>query len=70
MISEVNIYGIFVAPILLWMAAALVVSALVRRALGRLGVYRFVWHRPLFDLALLVIVLGGVVALQARWLPR
>jgi hypothetical protein len=70
MISEVDVYGMLVTPMLLWVGAALVLAVLVRHALGRLGVYRFVWHRPLFDLALLVIVVGGVVALQARWLPR
>jgi Protein of unknown function (DUF1656) len=70
MISEVNVYGMFVSPMLLWVGAALLISAVVRRGLARLGVYRFVWHRPLFDLALLVIVLGGVVAIQARWPMR
>jgi hypothetical protein len=67
MISEVNIYGLFVSPMLLWVGAALLLSAVVRRLLARLGFYRFVWHRPLFDLALLVILLGGVVAIQSRW---
>jgi hypothetical protein len=70
MISEVNIYGMFVSPMLLWVGAALLISSMVRRALGWLGLYRFVWHRPLFDLALLVILLGGVVAVQAQWLVR
>ena len=69
MISELNIYGMFVPPMLLWFGVALLVSALLRRVLGWFGCYRFVWHRPLFDLALLVILLGGVVAVQARWLP-
>jgi hypothetical protein len=67
MISEVNIYGLFVSPMLLWVGAALLLSAVVRRLLARLGFYRFVWHPPLFDLALLVILLGGVVAIQSRW---
>jgi hypothetical protein len=66
-ISEVDIYGLLVSPMLLWVGAAMLLSAFVRRALGWLGVYRFVWHRPLFDLALLVILVGGVVAVQARW---
>jgi uncharacterized protein DUF1656 len=70
MISEVDVYGMFVSPMLLWVGAALVLSALFRHALGWLGLYRFVWHRPLFDLALLVIVLGGVVAVHAQWLMR
>ncbi|MCW3475558.1 DUF1656 domain-containing protein [Limobrevibacterium gyesilva] len=63
MIREVDLYGIFVSPLLLWMVAALLVCGAVRRGLGALGFYRFVWHRPLFDLALLVIVLGAIVAL-------
>jgi Protein of unknown function (DUF1656) len=67
MISEVAIYGMLVSPMLLWVGAALLLSAAVRRALGWLGCYRFVWHRPLFDLALLVILLGCVVAVQGRW---
>lgn len=67
MISEADVYGLLVAPLLLWIGAAMVVAAVVRRVLGWLGFYRFVWHRPLFDLALLVIVVGGVVAFQARW---
>jgi hypothetical protein len=31
------------------------------------GAYRLVWHRPLFDLALFVIVLGSVAAMSAHW---
>jgi Protein of unknown function (DUF1656) len=70
MISEVNVYGMFVSPMLLWVGAALLMSAVIRRRLAWLGFYRFVWHRPLFDLAVLVILLGGVVAIQARWPVR
>jgi hypothetical protein len=68
MISEADVYGLLVAPMLLWVGAAMVLSALVRHVLGWVGFYRFVWHRPLFDLALLVILVGGVVAFQAWWL--
>ena len=68
MISEADVYGLLVAPMLLWVGVAMVLSAVVRRVLGWLGFYRFVWHRPLFDLALLIILVGGVVAFQAQWL--
>jgi hypothetical protein len=67
MIGEIDIYGVFVPPLLLWVGAALPLTSLLRRLLARLGFYRFIWHRPLFDFALLVIVLGGVVALTSRW---
>ena len=67
MIGEVDVYGVFVPPLLIWVVAALPVTALIRRLFVRVGLYRFVWHRPLFDLALLVIVLGGVVAVTSPW---
>ena len=37
----------------------------VRRVLTRLGVYRFVWHRGLFDIALLILLWTGVSATAA-----
>jgi hypothetical protein len=67
MIGEIDVYGVFVPPLLVWVAATLPITAGLRRVLRWLGFYRLVWHRPLFDLALLVIVLGGVVALATRW---
>jgi hypothetical protein len=67
MIGEIDLYGVFVSPLLIWVLAALPIIALLRRLLARAGVYRFVWHRPLFDLALLIIVLGGVVAVTTKW---
>ena len=67
MIGELDVYGVFVPPLLVWLAAALPLTAGLRRLLRRFGVYRVVWHRPVFDLALLVIVLGAVVTASARW---
>ena len=67
MSAEIDLYGVFVPALLVWTVAALAVSALVRRALERAGAYRFVWHRPLFDLALLVLVTGALVA-AFRWI--
>ncbi|HTW25573.1 MAG TPA: DUF1656 domain-containing protein [Acetobacteraceae bacterium] len=67
MIHEVDFYGLLVSPMLIWAAIALPVSALLRRLIGRAGLYRFVWHRPLFDFALLIIVLGGVVGIISHW---
>ncbi|MEJ0018760.1 MAG: DUF1656 domain-containing protein [Acetobacteraceae bacterium] len=66
MIHEIDIYGVFISPMLLWTGIALLIAGMLRPLIGRLGLYRFVWHRPLFDLALLLIVLGGVVA-AATW---
>jgi hypothetical protein len=63
MIGEIDIYGVLFPPLLVWLGLAMPVSALLRFGLNRVGFYRFVWHRPLFDLALLVILTGAVSAL-------
>ena len=66
MSHEIDIYGVFVPAILVWSLLALVVSALAQRLLHRVGAYRWIWHRSLFDMALFVIALGAVWALAIR----
>jgi hypothetical protein len=60
MIGELDLYGVFVPPLLLMVIASMPLAAAVRLVLTGLGFYRFVWHRPLFDLSVFVIILGGV----------
>ncbi|WP_298214234.1 DUF1656 domain-containing protein [Acidocella sp.] len=60
MIGEVDIYGVLFPPLLIWIGIALLISAVLRRGLAALGLYRFIWHRPLFDLCLLVMLTGLV----------
>ncbi|MBN4096042.1 DUF1656 domain-containing protein [Methylobacterium sp. OT2] len=62
MTGELDLYGVFVPTLAAWMALAFIANILVRRLLSAIGFYRLVWHRPLFDLALYVVLLGGVVA--------
>jgi hypothetical protein len=66
MIGEIDFYGVLLPPLLVWLGVALALAALVRLGLARTGFYRFVWHRPLFDLAVLIILLGAVSAF-ANW---
>lgn len=63
MSGELDLYGIFVPGLALWMLLAFLIGVPVRRLLDRAGVYRLVWHRPLFDLAVYVVLLGAVVGL-------
>lgn len=67
--GEVDIYGVFVPALGLWMLAAFAVSIPLRALLQSIGFYRLVWHRPLFDLAVYVVLVGGAVALSNRILP-
>ncbi|HEX4411277.1 MAG TPA: DUF1656 domain-containing protein [Xanthobacteraceae bacterium] len=62
MTGEFDIYGVYFPAFLIFAGIAFVLQLLIKRLLDACGVYRFVWHRALFDLALYVIVLGLVTA--------
>jgi Protein of unknown function (DUF1656) len=68
MIGEFDVYGVFVPVLLVWFMIALLLAALLRRVLARIGFYRLVWHRPLVDLSLLVIILAAVAAVAPQWI--
>jgi len=60
MIGEASFYGLYVPWLMLLCGVTLGVQWLVHRALGTLGVYRWVWHPALFDTALYVLLLYAV----------
>jgi protein AaeX len=65
--NEINIFGLYVAPIVVILAVAWVVYLLVRRASDRFGLTGQVWHPALFDLAVYVIIVSLIVVMFARW---
>ncbi len=65
---ELDIYGVLVPALLLWLVIAYALSVLLSRIMQRFGLYRQVWHRALFNFALYVCLLGGVVYLS-EFLP-
>ena len=69
MMGEVDLYGVFVPTLGLLMVLAFLLSQPLRRGLEAWGLYLFVWHPPLFDVSLYVIVLGALVAAASRILP-
>jgi hypothetical protein len=68
MTGEMDLYGIFLPDLLIWMLVAFAISVALRRVLDWCGAYRLIWHRPLFDLALYVVLVGGTLTLAARFL--
>lgn len=66
MTGQLDLYGIFVPSFAVLSLCAYPVFRLLASALGTLGFYRAVWHRPLFNLALYVIVLGAL-SLLIQW---
>ncbi len=67
MIGEIDVYGLFLPPLLVLAVVAWAVSALLRRGLRAAGAYGWVWHPPLFDFALYVLVLSGLAGLWSVW---
>jgi len=68
MTGEFDIYGVFVPALLVWALVALALTAALRTVLAWVGFYRLVWHRPLVDLSLLVIVLLIVTKTLPYWI--
>jgi hypothetical protein len=64
--SEINLFGVYVAPISILIVAAWIVTLLLRRVADRFGLLSFVWHPALFVFAIYIILLSSVVFLIAR----
>jgi hypothetical protein len=58
--TEINLFGVYVAPISVMMAAAWVVTIGLRRAIARFGLLNHVWHPALFVLCVFVMVLSAI----------
>jgi hypothetical protein len=60
-LTEINLLGVYVAPIPLIMAAAWLVTIGLRRAAARFGLLRYFWHPAMFVFAVYMIVLSTIV---------
>jgi protein AaeX len=59
--TEINLFGVYVAPISVMLVAAWFVTIALRRVAARFGLLRHVWHPALFVFAIYVIVLSSIV---------
>ena len=64
--AEVNLFGVYVAPISLMMVAAWLVLIALRRVADRFGLLRQVWHPALFVFAFYLITLSTIVLVVAH----
>jgi hypothetical protein len=62
---EVNVLGVYVAPISVMMVAAWFVTVVLRRIAGRFGLLGYVWHPALLVFAVYIIVLSSIVLVIA-----
>jgi hypothetical protein len=64
--SEINLLGVYVAPISVIMAVAWVLLLITRRMVVRIGLSEYVWHPALFSLAIYVIFVSSIVLFIAH----
>jgi hypothetical protein len=64
--AEIDLFGVYVAPISLMMVGAWLVTIALRRLASRSGVLQYVWHPALFTFAIYIIVLSSWILIVAR----
>jgi hypothetical protein len=64
-LAEINLFGVYVAPISLFMVTAWLMTMALRRIANRSGVLRHVWHPALFVFAVYIIVLATSILILA-----
>ncbi len=60
-LREIDLFGVFVTPAAPLLVLCLAVALAVHRATARLDLNRFVWNRPLFEVAAFVAFFAAAV---------
>jgi protein AaeX len=63
--TEINLFGVYVAPMSVMLVAAWLVTIGLRRIARHFGLLDHVWHPALFMLAVYMIVLSSIVLIAA-----
>ena len=64
--TEINVLGVYVAPMSLMIVAAWLVTVTLRRIAARFGLLRYVWHPALFVFSVYMIVLSTITLVVGR----
>jgi protein AaeX len=64
--AEIDLFGVYVAPLSPLLVAAWLVTIALRRIATRIGLLRLAWHPALFVFALYAIVLASMTLVAAR----
>ena len=64
--TNIDVFGVYVAPMSLMIVAAWIVTIVLRRIAGRFGLLRHVWHPALFVFSVYMIVLSSITLAVAR----
>jgi protein AaeX len=64
--TEIDLLGVYVAPMSVMLVAAWVITIVLRRIAARSGLLRHVWHPALFVFSVYMIVLSSI-SLVVAW---
>jgi hypothetical protein len=64
--AEVNLFGVYVAPIAVMMVAAWLILIALRRVADHFGLVRHTWHPALFVFAVYMVLLSSIVLIVGR----
>jgi protein AaeX len=59
--TDINVFGVYVAPISIMVIEAWLITMVLRRVAGRWDLLRHVWHPALFVFAVYIIVLSSLI---------
>ncbi len=60
-LKDIDLFGFYLPSLAVWALLALLPFLLFRWLLSAGGLYRFVWHRALFNMVLYLLILSVVV---------
>ncbi len=60
MLKEIDLFGVYLSPFVGYLAIALLLFFPLRLLFDRWAIQRYVWHRPLFDIAVFMIILSVI----------
>ncbi|SFM20448.1 DUF1656 domain-containing protein [Variovorax sp. OV329] len=67
MIADINLFGMFIDVALATALLAAVVLGVLHRLLAAAGGYRWIWHPPLFNLALFAVLWLALASAAAQF---
>jgi protein AaeX len=64
--SEINLFGVYIAPIALRLVVSWVIVIGLRRIAAHYGLLRYVWHPSMFVFSIFMIVLASMLLFAER----
>jgi hypothetical protein len=66
MLTDINLFGVYVAPISIMMIESWLITIVLRRIADRWSLLQYVWHPALFVFAMYIIVLSSFILIVAE----